>query len=136
MQTPFRYSYNFFFFFLVENVVYRKQGSVSPGCLNSPVLCYSCLAQHWRPSRTQRTLPCIFRVKYYDVSDVFSCSQAGHFDHLSLLSHNKNTITILQASDNRDGGNPLSLSLFSLQKHMQRCRSQIHSAISTCSEAE
>lgn len=66
----------------------------------------------------------------------FSPILRPHFDNQSLLYHNKNIITILQAPDNGDGDNPLSYSFFSLQKCMQRCGRQVHPAISTCSVAE
>lgn len=66
----------------------------------------------------------------------FSPILRPHFDNRSLLYHNKNIITILQAPDNGDGDNPLSYSFFSLQKCMQRCGRQVHPAISTCSDAE
>lgn len=50
---------------------------------------------------------------------MFSPVLKPSFDHLSLLSHNKNTITVLEASDNRDGGNPLPY-LFSPYRNIRR----------------
>lgn len=63
---------------------------------------------------------------------MFSPILRTSFENLTLLYHNKNIITILQASGGGDGDKPLSYSFFSLQKCMQRCGRQVHPAMSTC----
>jgi len=62
---------------------------------------------------------------------MFSPILRPSFENLSLLYHNKYVITVLQR-----WWQSFILLLLSLQKHMQRCRSQVHTAISICSNSE